>query len=82
MAQFLGVHKLQEGMSEGDVRAGYTNYKESAVKMGLKPVHAHLSMEKGFAYCVTEAPSAEDVRRAHADVAIPLEDVIEIETIE
>ncbi len=82
MAQFLGVHRLNPGMTEDEVRKGYEGYKESAVKMGLRPLHAHLSMEKGFAYCITEANSALDIRKAHENVAIPLEDVVEIQTIE
>ncbi len=81
MAEFLGVHKLETGMTEADVNGGFNNYKESAEKMGLKPLHAHISMEKGFAYCLTEAPSAEEVRKAHENAAIPLEDVVEVKTI-
>ncbi|OGY27712.1 MAG: hypothetical protein A2864_02785 [Candidatus Woykebacteria bacterium RIFCSPHIGHO2_01_FULL_39_12] len=67
-------------MSESDVVNGFNIYKEAASKMGLKPLHAHISMEKGFAYCLTEAPSANEVREAHAN-AVPLEDVVEVKTI-
>ena len=82
MAEFIGVHKLLPDMKAEDVEAGYQSYKEAATKMGLKSMRAHYSMEKGVAYCETEAPSAEEVRKAHEGAAIPLEDVIEVKTIE
>lgn len=81
MAEFLGVHKLDPSMSEADVVAGFETYKETATKMGLKPLHAHVSMEKGFAYCLTEANSAEEVQKAHEGAA-PLADVVEVKTLE
>ena len=76
MAVFLGVHKLEPGMSEDDVRNGYETYKKSAIESGLKPLGAVVSLEKGFAYCQTEADSANQVREAHTKVEVPLEDVI------
>ena len=78
MAVFLGVHKLVPGMSENDVREGYEKYKQGAMAKGLKPLGAVVSMEKGFAYCSTEAQSAQEVREAHEGAAIPLEDVAEV----
>lgn len=78
MAVFLGVHKLESGMSEDDIRNGYESYKQSAIESGLKLLGALVSLEKGFAYCQTEAESAEQVRQAHQKVEIPLEDVIEV----
>ncbi|MBI2040088.1 DUF4242 domain-containing protein [Candidatus Microgenomates bacterium] len=81
MALFLGVHKLGEGMSEEDVANGWNTYKQSATSKGLKPLGAVVSMEKGFAYCQTEAQSADQVREAHQAVEIPLEDVIEVKPL-
>jgi len=76
MSVFLGIHKLKEGMSEDDVRNGYETYKKSALEAGLKPLGAVVSVEKGFAYCQTEAETLEQVRDAHANVAAPLEEVV------
>ena len=81
MVEFLGVHKVPAEMTEGDVTEGFNSYKEAASKMGLKASHAHFSLEKGFAYCLTEASSADEVKKAHENVAIPLEDVVEVKTI-
>ena len=49
--------------------------------MGLNATHVHYSLEKGFAYCLTEAQGADKVREAHASADIPLEDVIEVKTL-
>ena len=83
MAQFLGVHKTAEIGAGTDHEAadGFQKYKDAASKMGLNATHAHYSLEKGFAYCITEAQSADQVRGAHASVDIPLEDVIEVKTV-
>lgn len=81
MAVFLGVHKLQTGMSEEDVKEGFETYKKSAMEAGLKPLGAAVSLEKGFAYCQTEADSADQVKQAHAKVEIPLEDVIMVTSL-
>jgi len=81
MTVFLGIHKLVPGMSETDVREGYEKYKQGAVAKGLKPLGAVVSMEKGFAYCQTEAQSAQEVKEAHEGAAVPLEDVVEVKTL-
>lgn len=81
MAIFLGVHKLPEEFGDSDAVNGFEKYKESAKTKGLNPIGAVYSLEKGFAYCQTEAQSADQVREAHQDVAIPLEEVIEVKPL-
>ncbi len=84
MAQFLGVHKTADIGVTTDKEAadGFHKYKDAAAEMGLNATHAHYSLEKGFAYCVTEADSVDQVKEAHANANVPLEDVVEIKTIE
>lgn len=82
MARFLGVHKLTSELSDQEIEEGYSKYKESALAKGLRPLSAVYSRKKGFAYCQTEAENADQVRKAHEDVAIPLEDVIEVKPIQ
>lgn len=81
MTLFLGIHKVPQEAQESEIIEGYNQYKQSAQSMGLKPLGAVYSMEKGFAYCQTEANSAEEVRKAHENVQIPLEDAVEIQTL-
>lgn len=78
MPVFLGVHKLSGEMNVDQVKEGWKKYKQSATEKGLKPLGAVASIEKGFAYCQTEAQSADQVRDAHQAVEMPLEDVIEV----
>ena len=82
MAVFMGIHKIPADMTADQVKEGYGKYKTAATAKGLTPRHANFSMEKGFAYCETEAASAQEVRDAHADAEIPLEDVVEVVTVD
>lgn len=81
MALFLGVHKIPSGMSSKEVEEGFEEYKKSAREAGLTPLSAVYSIDKGFAYCQTEADSAEQVREAHEKAKIPIEDVVLVEKI-
>ena len=83
MAQFLGVHKMGDIGATTDQEAadGFSKYKDAASKLGLNATHVHYSLEKGFAYCITEAESKDEVKEAHASANIPLEDVIEVKTL-
>ncbi len=81
MAIFLGVHKLPAEMTEDQVANGWKSYKKSATEKGLKPLGAVVSIEKKFAYCQTEAESADQVRDAHEAMEIPLEDVVEVRAL-
>ena len=83
MTQFLGVHKMADidAMTDQEAADSFSKYKEATSKMGLNATHVHYSLEKGFAYCITEAESADKVREAHANADIPLEDVIEVKTL-
>lgn len=68
-------------MQESQVMEGYNKYRESAKAKGLNPLSAVYSLGKGFAYCQTEAQSADQVREAHTAVEIPLEDVVEVKPL-
>lgn len=81
MAIFLGVHKIPAGAEDKTTVESYEKYKESATSKGLHPISAVYNIEKGFAYCQTEAETADQVREAHEAVAIPLEDVIEVKSL-
>ncbi len=81
MAIFLGVHKVPSDMTDDQVTEGFGKYKENAKAKGLTPLSAIYSLEKGFAYCQTEAENADQVKEAHEGAAIPLEDVIEVKSL-
>lgn len=77
---FVGVHKIPAGSSEDMIQNGWNSYKAEAQKRGLKPIRVRYNMEKGVAYCETEANSENEVREAHQGVQVPLEDVIEVKS--
>jgi hypothetical protein len=87
MATFLGVHGTKDsgpppGMSPDMLKQGWEDYKAASTKMGCKPLHVHANFEKGRAFCVTEANSADEVQKAHDEAHVPLEEIIEVETLE
>lgn len=82
MPRYLGVHKLPADIRAEEIREGWDAYRRSAESKGLKTVGAVYSLEKGFAYCQTDAASAEEVRSAHEKANIPIEDVIEIQRLD
>jgi len=69
-------------MTEQEIEEGWAKYKESANSKGLTTISAVYNRDKGFAYCQTEAESADAVRQAHEEVEIPLEDVVEVKAID
>ena len=75
MALFLGVHTLP--LPKG-VTGSWESYKEACVSLGIKALHAYSSADKGVAYCITEAPSADTVREAHKKADVPVNEVFEV----
>lgn len=77
MALFLGVHDLKK-----DMGSGWAGYKAACKELGCRAIHAYSNDEKKVGYCVTEAASLDEVRRAHENANIPLEDVFEVDRSE
>ncbi|MBI2515179.1 DUF4242 domain-containing protein [Candidatus Wolfebacteria bacterium] len=73
MALFLGVHDLNKDMGDG-----WAGYKKACEELGCHALHAYSNDEKKVGYCVTEASSADGVRKAHENADISLEDVFEV----
>lgn len=69
-------------VDEAQIHDGWEKYKEAATSRGLRPIRVHFNAAKGTAYCETEASTEADVRDAHQEIALPLEDVIEVQTLE
>ncbi len=82
MGLYLGVHKIPNGTMDQDIIDNYNKYKQSAQEKGINPVSAVYNIEKGFAYCQTEAESSEQVADAHAAVNVPVEEIIEIKPLQ
>jgi hypothetical protein len=73
MPLFIGLHTLRQDMGDG-----WHGYKEACRGLGIRAVCSYGSADKGVAWCVTEAPSAETVRQAHARSHVPVDEVFEV----
>lgn len=81
MATFLGVHDMNGPMEDQAVTKNWEAYKASCLKMGLSPKHAHTSAQRGKAFCITEADSADLVQKAHDDAQVPVNEIIEVQDL-
>lgn len=77
MALFLGVHDLNK-----DMGGGWEGYKKACEELGCHAIQAYANDEKKVGYCVTEASSIDEVRKAHDKANTPLEDVFEVDRSE
>lgn len=82
MAIYLGIHDMGTMVTDEQMQTNWTSYKEASVKLGATAQHVHYSAEKGRAYCLTEAASAQVVQQAHDDAGVPLKEILEVKTQE
>ena len=78
MALFLGMHDMGGPSTDEETQANWSKYKAAAGKRGSKGLRVHYNSAKGKAFCLTEADSEDQVRAAHQDANIPLNDVLEV----
>lgn len=78
MAIFVGVHTMGSPMSEDQMKQAWESYKAACAKAGLTPKHTHLNAKEGRGFCVTEASSAGEIKKAHDDAGVPVNEVIEV----
>lgn len=58
----------------------YAKYKKACYEEGVIPVRLHVGYNDGRAFCLTMAPNAESVKRAHDRVGLPYDMITEIAT--
>jgi hypothetical protein len=58
----------------------YANYEKVCYEEGVIPVRLHVGYNDGRAFCLTMAPDAESVKRAHDRVGLPYDTITEIAT--
>jgi hypothetical protein len=66
-------------------KAGFAKFavafEEACRAEGVVVLRVHTSLEAGRAYCLTAAPSAEAVKRAHERVGLPYDAITEVSTV-
>jgi hypothetical protein len=82
MATFLGIHDMGGGMPDDKAKGSWEAYKAACDKLGSSAMHVHYSAEKGRAFCLTEAATADDVQKAHDEAGVPVNEILEVQTSE
>lgn len=58
----------------------YVKYEQACRDEGVVSLRVHVSYESGRAFCLTMAPDADAVKRAHARVGLPFDSISEVST--
>lgn len=56
----------------------YAKYENACYEEGVIPMRLHVGYDDGRAFCLTMAPDAESVKRAHDRVGLPYDTITEI----
>ncbi len=85
MKFFIDTHDSRNetfpaGIERGDFADFYVKYEEACRAEGVISLRVHVGFGEGRAFCFTMAPDADAVRRAHARVGLPIDEIIEVET--
>lgn len=83
MRFFLDTHDRKnktfpERLSPAEFEGFYAQYEQACYAEGVVPVRTHVGYEEGRAFCLNMAPDAEAVKRAHARVGLPFDDIVEV----
>ncbi len=82
MATFVGIHDMGGSMTDDQAQATWEKYKAACDKLGYSGLHVHYSGEKGRSFCLTEAPTADEVQKAHDEAQIPVNEILEVKTFD
>lgn len=85
MRYFLDTHDRARGsfpeqLTPADFEAFYAEYEKACQAEGVIPLRTHVGYADGRAFCLNLAPDAEAVRRAHARVGLPFDEISEVST--
>ncbi len=86
MKYFVDVHDranktFPAQISKEDFAKFAAAFEEACRAEGVVILRVHTSLEAGRAYCLTSAPSAEAVKRAHDRVGLPFDTITEVSTV-
>lgn len=86
MKMFIDIHDkangtLPEGLTEEQFRAVYAQYADACREEGVTSLKAHAGLDEGRVFCVSLAPDAEAVRRAHERVGLTFDSITEVTDI-
>lgn len=83
MAHFIDTHSAANGTFPADLTADaleqfLVGFRSACAEEGVTLLQVFANLEQGRAYCLTSAPDAEAVRRAHSRVGLPFDGIDEV----
>ncbi len=85
MKLFIDTHDKEKetfpaGLTPVQFEGFYAQYEEACQAEGVISLNVHVGYDDGRAFCLTMAPDAEAVRRAHERVGLPFDSITEVKT--
>jgi hypothetical protein len=85
MRLFIDTHdkankSFPEGITPQQFEAFFEQFEAACRQEGVIVVRVHLGYNDGRAFCLTMAPDADAVRRAHERAGLPFDSISEVET--
>lgn len=82
---FVDTHDAADGtfpvgLTAEQFAGFFAGYQEACRAEGVTLIEVEVGLEAGRAFCLTMAPDAEAVRRAHERVGLPFASVTEVRT--
>ena len=75
MPEFMDVHTGMKGISKEELAAAHDADLAIEAEEGVHFKHAWADPQSGMVYCLSEAPSAEAVRRIHEKTGHPASEI-------
>jgi hypothetical protein len=80
---FLDTHDRDQGsfpatFGKTDMVGFYPAYEAACYAEGVIPVRLHVGFGSGRAFCLTMAPDADAVKRAHDRLGLPYDSITEV----
>lgn len=82
---FIDTHdkanqSFPDGLTPAAFEPVFEQYEAACRAEGVILVRVHLGYQDGRAFCLTMAPDADAVRRAHARIGLPIDTITEVQT--
>ena len=78
MPEFMDVHRGMVGITPDALKAAHQADRDIQDEEGVNFKHAWADPESGFAWCLSEGPSADAVRKIHERTGHPADDVFPV----
>ncbi|MCO5172327.1 MAG: SCO4226 family nickel-binding protein [Planctomycetes bacterium] len=78
MAQFMDVHRGMKGLTREQLEEAHQADLRLQAEEGVEFKHAWLDPKQGVAFCLSEGPDAEAVRRVHERAGHPPDEIYEL----